>query len=243
MEEAAAVARGLPRDFPPIESYVDRHGFFHNSWTVGSRSYSSIMFRPRSTPPLTLAEVHESTREDVREAISEGARRGAAAGFLGHGTGGATAAPAVTGGDRGVLLVARHRAFRPFLGGGGSKKASKKAISSSSRRRRKVGLELSFHAEDGVWRKEILMEEQCQSLDFSGMIYYDVAGRRLEQPPPPRTLLCSPLPSSAFVAEIHGSSAAKERLGDTRGRSAGGLGVGTRPVPTACYTTTPSTTR
>uniref|UniRef100_A0A0E0J6K4 RING-type domain-containing protein n=1 Tax=Oryza nivara TaxID=4536 RepID=A0A0E0J6K4_ORYNI len=72
MEEAAAVARGLPRDFPPIESYVDRHGFFHNSWTVGSRSYSSIMFRPRSTPPLTLAEVHESTREDVREAISEG---------------------------------------------------------------------------------------------------------------------------------------------------------------------------
>ncbi|XP_052138528.1 probable E3 ubiquitin-protein ligase RHC2A [Oryza glaberrima] len=75
MEEAAAVARGLPRDFPPIESYVDRHGFFHNSWTVGSRSYSSIMFRPRSTPPLTLAEVHESTREDVREAISEGVIR------------------------------------------------------------------------------------------------------------------------------------------------------------------------
>uniref|UniRef100_A0A0D3EP02 Uncharacterized protein n=1 Tax=Oryza barthii TaxID=65489 RepID=A0A0D3EP02_9ORYZ len=101
-------------------------------------------------------------------------RRGAAAGFLGRGPGGATAAPAATGGDRSVLLVVRHRDF--------------------PRRRRRQ--ELSFRVEDGVCRKEILMEERCQSLDFSGMIYYDVAGRRLDQPPPPRALLHSPLPSS-----------------------------------------------
>ncbi|KAF2906627.1 hypothetical protein DAI22_12g034050 [Oryza sativa Japonica Group] len=165
-----------------------------------SSSTESSIDSPQSITPLADGDCLEPRAGTPHAAGQAEARRGAAAGFLGHGTGGATAAPAVTGGDRGVLLVARHRAFRPFLGGGGSKKASKKAISSSSRRRRKVGLELSFHAEDGVWRKEILMEEQCQSLDFSGMIYYDVAGRRLEQPPPPRTLLCSPLPSSIKLA-------------------------------------------
>lgn len=92
----------------------------------------------------------------------------------------------------GIAVSFSSCAMVTFLGGGGGKKA----ISSSSRRRRKAGPELSFRVEGGVWRKEILMEERCQSLDFSGMIYYDVAGRRLEQPPPPRALLHSPLPSS-----------------------------------------------
>ncbi|XP_040377080.1 uncharacterized protein LOC121053585 [Oryza brachyantha] len=91
------------------------------------------------------------------------------------------------------------RAIVPFLGGGGG--GGKKAISSSSKSKRRKGRgELSFRAEDGVWRKEILMGERCQPLDFSGVIYYDAEGRRLAQPPPPRSPLRSPLPSSAKLA-------------------------------------------
>ena len=55
-------------------------------------------------------------------------------------------------------------------------------------------------AEAGVWRKEILMGERCQPLDFSGVIYYDAEGRRLAQPPPPRSPLRSPLPASVKLA-------------------------------------------
>jgi hypothetical protein len=55
-------------------------------------------------------------------------------------------------------------------------------------------------AGDGVWRKEILMGERCQPLDFSGAIYYDAEGRRLGAPPTPRTPLRSPLPTSAKLA-------------------------------------------
>ncbi|XP_062227600.1 uncharacterized protein LOC133925873 [Phragmites australis] len=51
-------------------------------------------------------------------------------------------------------------------------------------------------AEGEVWRKEILMGERCQPLDFSGVIYYDAEGRRLAQPPPPRSPMRSPLPAS-----------------------------------------------
>ncbi|RCV21481.1 hypothetical protein SETIT_4G143100v2 [Setaria italica] len=55
-------------------------------------------------------------------------------------------------------------------------------------------------AEAGVWRKEILMGERCQPLDFSGVIYYDAEGRRLAQPPPPRSPMRSPLPASPRLA-------------------------------------------
>ncbi|XP_062233928.1 uncharacterized protein LOC133931137 [Phragmites australis] len=55
-------------------------------------------------------------------------------------------------------------------------------------------------AEGGVWRKEILMGERCQPLDFSGVIYYDAEGRRLAQPPPPRSPMRSPLPASPRLA-------------------------------------------
>uniref|UniRef100_A0ACD5Z2X3 Uncharacterized protein n=1 Tax=Avena sativa TaxID=4498 RepID=A0ACD5Z2X3_AVESA len=62
--------------------------------------------------------------------------------------------------------------------------------------------EWSFEAaeQDGVWRKEILMGERCQPLDFSGAIYYDADGRRLGAPPTPRTPMRSPLPVSAKLA-------------------------------------------
>ncbi|TVU28219.1 hypothetical protein EJB05_19729, partial [Eragrostis curvula] len=93
------------------------------------------------------------------------------------------------------------RAIVPFLGGGGVKKAlassSSSSKSSKSKRRRK-----SAEAEDEeeVWRKEIMMGERCQPLDFSGVIYYDAEGRRLAQPPPPRSPLRSPLPASLTLA-------------------------------------------
>jgi hypothetical protein len=87
------------------------------------------------------------------------------------------------------------RAIVPFLGGGG---VIKKVLSSS--RRRKAEDELSFEwDDDGVWRKEIMMGERCQPLDFSGAIHYDAEGRRLEQPPTPRSPLRSPLPASIVL--------------------------------------------
>ncbi|CAM0912091.1 unnamed protein product [Alopecurus aequalis] len=46
----------------------------------------------------------------------------------------------------------------------------------------------------GLWRKEILLGERCQPLDFSGVIYYDADGHRLTQPP--RSPLRSPRPTS-----------------------------------------------
>ncbi|XP_040381353.1 uncharacterized protein LOC121054773 [Oryza brachyantha] len=63
-------------------------------------------------------------------------------------------------------------------------------------------------AEDtgGLWRKEILMGERCQPLDFSGVIYYDADGRRLAHPPPPRSPMRSPLPVSAKLAANAGSA-------------------------------------
>ncbi|KAM3209607.1 hypothetical protein ACQJBY_063978 [Aegilops geniculata] len=52
--------------------------------------------------------------------------------------------------------------------------------------------------EGGLWRKEILMGERCQPLEFSGVIYYDADGHRLAQPP--RSPMRSPLPASFKLA-------------------------------------------
>ncbi|CAL5054730.1 unnamed protein product [Urochloa decumbens] len=97
------------------------------------------------------------------------------------------------------------RAIVPFLGGGGGgviKKVLSSSSSSKSKRRRRKAEddELSFEWEDdGVWRKEIMMGERCQPLEFSGAIYYDADGRRLEQPPTPRSPLRSQLPASVVL--------------------------------------------
>jgi hypothetical protein len=85
------------------------------------------------------------------------------------------------------------RAIVPFLGG--AKKSLSSSASSKAKSRRKAAEE-----EDGVWRKEIMMGERCQPLDFSGVIYYDAEGQRLAQPPPPRSPLRSPLPPSVKLA-------------------------------------------
>ncbi|KAL6633676.1 hypothetical protein ACP70R_026347 [Stipagrostis hirtigluma subsp. patula] len=99
----------------------------------------------------------------------------------------------------GISASLSSRAIVPFLGGGGAKKAlsssSAAAAASKSKRRKAAAAE-----EDGVWRKEIMMGERCQPLDFSGVIYYDAEGRRLAQPPPPRSPLRSPLPASVKLA-------------------------------------------
>ncbi|KAJ0786052.1 hypothetical protein HanOQP8_Chr02g0050561 [Helianthus annuus] len=50
---------------------------------------------------------------------------------------------------------------------------------------------------DGVWRKEILMGDKCQPLDFSGVIYYDKDGN-LTTEFPIRSLRASPFPGYGF---------------------------------------------
>ena len=101
--------------------------------------------------------------------------------------------------DDGAAASFSSRAIVPFLGGG-VRKALSSSSSKSKRRRKAEDDELSFEWEDGVWRKEIMMGERCQPLDFSGAIYYDAEGRRLEHPPPPRSPMRSPLPASVVPA-------------------------------------------
>lgn len=45
----------------------------------------------------------------------------------------------------------------------------------------------------GVWQRAILMGDKCQPLDFSGVIYYDETGRKLDQLPL-RSPRASPMP-------------------------------------------------
>lgn len=56
--------------------------------------------------------------------------------------------------------------------------------------------------DDGVWRRAILMGEKCQPLDFSGVIYYDADGQRLQEVPTPRSPMRSPLPSFAARSPV-----------------------------------------
>ena len=45
----------------------------------------------------------------------------------------------------------------------------------------------------GVWQRAILMGDKCQPLDFSGVIYYDSQGNKLEELPI-RSPRASPMP-------------------------------------------------
>ncbi|CAN6274701.1 unnamed protein product [Urochloa humidicola] len=106
----------------------------------------------------------------------------------------------------GVAASFSSRAIVPFLGGGGGVRKALSSCSSSSsskskaKGRRKAAAKEEQAAGDGVWRKEIMMGERCQPLDFSGVIYYDAEGRRLAQPPPPRSPMRSLLPASVKLA-------------------------------------------
>ncbi|KAI3411416.1 uncharacterized protein J3R85_018053 [Psidium guajava] len=52
--------------------------------------------------------------------------------------------------------------------------------------------ELCF-GDGGVWQRSILMGDKCQPLNFSGVIYYDEEGKKLDQAPL-RSPRASPLP-------------------------------------------------
>ncbi|KAL7616097.1 uncharacterized protein LOC111915690 [Lactuca sativa] len=69
---------------------------------------------------------------------------------------------------------------------------SNKAIKLRHRMKR-TGEEGGEHGSDGLWRKEILMGDKCQPLDFSGVIYYDKDGNLLSELPI-RSPRASPLP-------------------------------------------------
>ncbi|CAK9144619.1 unnamed protein product [Ilex paraguariensis] len=51
--------------------------------------------------------------------------------------------------------------------------------------------------EGGLWQRNILMGDKCQPLDFSGVIYYDSEGKRLNDLPM-RSPRASPLPSYMY---------------------------------------------
>ncbi|KAI3736921.1 hypothetical protein L2E82_26910 [Cichorium intybus] len=76
----------------------------------------------------------------------------------------------------------------------------KKLISSISNkaiklrhRMKKTGEKGGEYGNDGLWRREILMGDKCQPLDFSGVIYYDKDGNLLSELPM-RSPRASPLP-------------------------------------------------
>nr|XP_043639529.1 uncharacterized protein LOC122610623 [Erigeron canadensis] len=48
--------------------------------------------------------------------------------------------------------------------------------------------------DEGLWKREILMGDKCQPLDFSGVIYYDRDGKRTDEFPM-RSPRASPLPN------------------------------------------------
>ncbi|OEL33759.1 hypothetical protein BAE44_0005221 [Dichanthelium oligosanthes] len=102
-----------------------------------------------------------------------------------------------------AALVGRlQRAARRMAAGGSGKGSPRRAVVAPWKKTSSLAPsgKAAKEAEGGVWRKEILMGERCQPLDFSGVIYYDAEGRRLAQPPPPRSPMRSPLPASPRLA-------------------------------------------
>lgn len=49
-------------------------------------------------------------------------------------------------------------------------------------------------SDGGLWQRGILMGDKCQPLDFSGVIYYDSEGNRLQEVPM-RSPRASPMPN------------------------------------------------
>ncbi|KAL1819415.1 hypothetical protein DCAR_0415681 [Daucus carota subsp. sativus] len=58
-------------------------------------------------------------------------------------------------------------------------------------RRKKRGAGEDY--DGGVWQRTILMGDKCEPLDFSGVIYYDHDGNRVNELP-----RASPMPSYSF---------------------------------------------
>ncbi|MQL82810.1 hypothetical protein Taro_015282 [Colocasia esculenta] len=118
--------------------------------------------------------------------------------------------------------LSRRVSLIPFLGGGNKKASAETPKGKKKKNYQKRTLEEEEEEEEeedyedaedfygdeeredageGVWKKTILMGEKCQPLDFSGVIYYDNEGRRLQELPP-RSPMRSPLPSFSFPVVI-----------------------------------------
>ena len=78
-----------------------------------------------------------------------------------------------------AFLCAKYtrRASRKIVGKTSMKSSNKKMIG----RKKEFGEE-SF-GDGGLWRRSILMGDKCEPLNFSGVIYYDVNGNKLSEPP------------------------------------------------------------
>ena len=87
------------------------------------------------------------------------------------------------------LLTRLQRAARRMAAGagGGGGKGSPRALAVVAPWKKTSSLAPSSGAtkeaaEPGVWRKEILMGERCQPLDFADAVHYDSFRRRLARP-------------------------------------------------------------
>lgn len=56
---------------------------------------------------------------------------------------------------------------------------SNKAMKLVHKKKEDGDVEENDFGDGGVWRKAILMGDKCQPLDFSGVIYYDENGNKL----------------------------------------------------------------
>ncbi|KAF7850259.1 hypothetical protein BT93_L5671 [Corymbia citriodora subsp. variegata] len=90
----------------------------------------------------------------------------------------------------------RRRRSRSGSGGGGEEEESEADSE-----------EFGF-GDGGVWQRSILMGDKCQPLDFSGVIYYDEYGKKLEQPPL-RSPRASPMPG--YLARTRPRASPEER--------------------------------
>ncbi|CAH9147149.1 unnamed protein product [Cuscuta epithymum] len=70
---------------------------------------------------------------------------------------------------------------------------STKSVNRRKKARDDADKEAQDPGEGGLWRREILMGDRCQPLDFPGVIYYDCNGKRLPDLPM-RSPRASPLP-------------------------------------------------
>ncbi|CAH9088362.1 unnamed protein product [Cuscuta europaea] len=70
---------------------------------------------------------------------------------------------------------------------------SNKPVNCRKKAKDDANKETQDSGEIGLWRREILMGDRCQPLDFPGVIYYDCNGKRLPDLPM-RSPRASPLP-------------------------------------------------
>ncbi|XP_010924749.1 uncharacterized protein [Elaeis guineensis] len=97
--------------------------------------------------------------------------------------------------SRAAPFLARGASFIPFLD---AKKKGVEGEGDDDKTSKSSEEEEEIEEEERLWQRTILMGEKCQPLDFSGVIYYDSAGRQLKELPfVPRSPLRSPLPSFA----------------------------------------------